>query len=158
MPGTVIGKQLNLGYPGTFSRNGDIVISNRAVSLTATEEIKFGELVQLNADNTVRKLPAGLTAATGFLGIAVRIVKQELVYGQNFGSYKPGEPCDVLERGSVVVTLAGGTPTAGGQVYFNATTRAITATATDVALPNVRFTSGQVDANNTVEITVLTRK
>ena len=156
--GTAIGVAMDLGYPGSFSRNGDCVISNRPVDLNATESIAFGDLVALNPDNTVTKLPAGQSNTDLLLGIAVREVKQFQEVGQDHGDYKAGEPCDVLERGSVTIICETGTPTAGGKVYFVPATAAISAAAAgNVEIPNMRFTTGKRDNNNIVELTVLTR-
>jgi len=158
MPGKAIGIALDLGYPGSFSRNGDFVASTRPVAQNATEQIEFGDLVALNPDNTVSKLPTGETNANKILGVAVREVKQFSAVGQAVGHYRKGEPCDVLERGTVAVLCTAGTPVAGGKVYFNPGTRVITAeSAGNVEIPFMSFTTGKKDANGIVEVTIKTR-
>jgi hypothetical protein len=159
MAGKAIGIKMDLGYPGSFSRNGDCVISARPVDKGASEPIGFGDLTALNADNSVIKLPAAEINAAKILGIALREAKQFQHVGQTEGYYEPGEACDVLERGTVAVVLEGGTPAAGGAVYFNATSRKITAVSTsNIAWPNAVFTTGKVDSNNIVEITIKNRR
>ena len=60
-----------------------------------------------------------------FAGIAVREVKTMLTYPsgttpgvQQVGYYAPGEMAEVLERGSITVPIAYGTPAANAQVYL----------------------------------------
>ena len=74
MPGTVIGKKMNLGFIGKVSRDGDAVIVNRIVSNDeASTPINFGSAVFLNDDNTVRNFKTGDTV-NKFVGIAVATV------------------------------------------------------------------------------------
>lgn len=166
MPGTVIGKAMNVGYPGSFSRNGDFVSSSRPVKTAA---LKFGAAAMLNTDNTYSPATASF-AMTTFAGIALREVKQASVYtSQAAGQYEIGEVGDVIERGPVIVTCVDGTPTAGGLVYICtvagtvAAVGDITANAsnassgTTVQITNARFTTGVKDANNCVEITLIGR-
>lgn len=134
MPGTVIGKSLNLGYAGKISRNGYNTISSRFVKsildgngAETLPSIGFGEAVVLNSDNTYSKFGttgSGVAAATAanFAGIAVAETKQVMTYnyGANSGiaSYAPGQSVDVLSAGSATVFCKEGTPTAGGAVYI----------------------------------------
>lgn len=186
MPGTVIGTTMNLGYPGTFSRNGDCVITARLLSAADTLNCNFGDAVVLNEDSTggtwsgVASFVAGggtVTMAGGgagaFAGIAVREVKSNETYipSPTLGFYAPGAPMDVLERGAIIVPYhafgANAAPKAGGKVYLRvATNGAGTAvgqfeSAADggntVQLTNTWFTTGLLDANNNVEITLLNR-
>lgn len=169
MPGAVVGKTLNYGYPGQVSRSADAIIENRFVKSSDTNSIGFGAPVVLNSDNTYSAFLASGTAAT-FAGIAVREVKTNQTYVTNAtGSYSPGNPCDVLERGSVMVQVNNGTPTANGTVYvriaLNGTIPAgviggFEATAdgaNTIALTNVKFKTGLMDANNVAEVAILTR-
>lgn len=168
MPGKVIGKTMNIGYPGSFSRNADCIIAARCVRTEDDLAIRFGEPVILNADNTYSRFGADNTAAD-FVGIAVREVKQATDYYNPAGSYRPGEPCDVLMRGAVCVEVHNGTPSAGGKVYIRIAENAaypngiiggIEAAAdgaNTIELANVRFTTGNIDGNNVAEITILTR-
>lgn len=116
MPGSVIGIQMDFGYPGQAARHGDEVSRTRPVK-TGTANIKFGAPVVLNSDGTVQLFGASNVAAD-FAGIAMRKVKSAVVYPyQNFGYYSADEPCDVLERGGISAICAWGTPAVGGTVY-----------------------------------------
>lgn len=169
MPGTAIGKSLNLGYPGNVSRSVDAIITNRVVKSTDSASINFGDPVILNSDNTYSKFGATGTAAA-FAGIAARAVKQATVFNSNVqGNYAPGEPCDVLERGSVTVTCNVGTPTAGGAVYARITANgaipagvvggleAAADGANTIQITNAKWKTGKMDANNTAEVTIIQR-
>ena len=169
MPGTTIGKAMNAGYPGTFARNSDCIIANRIVK---TNTINFGEGVVLNSDNTVDPFAASCAFAN-FLGVAVREVKSQVVYlpQPTVGSYLAGQPCDVIERGSVSVKCCVGTPVAGGAVYIRITAnsgivgsavagfeyRADDDSGKCILIANARWTTGYMDANGISEITLLTR-
>ncbi len=165
MPGKVIGTSLNLGYPGSFSRMSDCVISNR----TAKDKIPFGAPVVLNDDNTYSLFATGNTA-DDFVGVAVREVKQQTDFYEVSGIYNKGEPTDVLLRGSVTVEIKNGTPKAQGIVYIrtalnssypNSEIGDFEAAAdgiNTVELKNVKFTTGQIDGNGVAEITILTRQ
>ncbi|MGO4496413.1 hypothetical protein AB4114_11005 [Paenibacillus sp. 2RAB27] len=169
MPGSVVGKALNFGYPGNVSRSLDAVIDNRVVKTTDTVGIAFGEPAILNSDNSYSRFGATGTAAT-FAGIAVRNVKQATVFANNVnGSYAPGDPCDVIGRGSVTVTCNVGTPTPAGGVYVRITANgaipagivggfeAAADGANTILLTNIKWTTGKLDANRTAEVTILSR-
>lgn len=174
MPGSAIGKELNLGYPGTISRSVDTVITARAVKSTVSDgneteaNILFGEPVILNADNTYSRFGSTGTAAT-FAGIAVREVKQATDYYAGAGAYKPGEVMDTVERGSVTVKCNVGTPTAGGDVFIRTVDNPAKPTgvigqfeaeadgANSIKIPNVKWKTGKIDSNKVSEITILTR-
>ena len=181
MTGSVIQLTMNFGYPGSYARTPDDIVMNKPVN-SSSEAIVFGTAVILNSDNTYSKADATLTA-DNFAGIAVREVKQGIMYStygvvDEQGAYKAYDPCDVLLRGNTVVKLGPGqtnhaAPTAGGQVYVRIaedSTNAPNAQVGDfevastvdddetvIALPNVVFTTGEVDANGVVEITIKTR-
>ena len=168
MPGQSIGKTFNYGYPGSFSRSGDCVIANRVLQSTDTNNINFGDPVILNSNNTISALLATGTAAT-FAGVAVREVKQADQYSaQTALAYKPGQPVDFITRGSVMVTVNAGTPTAGGLVYIRIATpaagkpiggfEAAADGANTIQLTNAEFTTGYKDSNNIAEITLLSRQ
>lgn len=183
MPGTVIGKTLNLGYAGKISRNPGNLISARAVKsilngsgVETLQTIGFGDPVVLNTDNTYSRFGdsgTGVSAATAanFAGVAVAEVKQMTTYATNAaGSYLPNQACDVIQIGSVTVVCSEGTPAAGGAVYivtvagttspvgaYVATATPAGAGATAVQITNAQWTTGKVDANGIAEITLLTR-
>jgi hypothetical protein len=169
---------MNLGYPGTFSRNGDCIIAARLVKSTDTNNVYFGDAVFLNGDSTggtfsdAVQIGGSITMAA-FAGIAVREVKSNETFlpVPTLGFYAPGAPCDVLERGAVIVPYhafsANPAPVAGGKVYLRIATNGVgTAvgqfeSAADggntIQLTNAFFTTGLLDANNNVEITLVGR-
>jgi hypothetical protein len=168
MPGTTVGKSMNLGYPGNISRSADAIIENRIVRPADVANINFGDPVILNSDNTYSAFGAAGTAAT-FAGIAVREVKQTTDYINSQGYYTPGQPCDVAHRGSLTVKCNVGTPSAGGSVYVRTVANgAIPAgvvggfeAAADgtnsIKLNNVQWRTGKIDANKVAEVTILSR-
>lgn len=168
MPGTAIGITMNLGYPGNFSRNADCIIANRCVATDDEVAINFGDAVILNDDDTYSRFGAS-NVASDFAGVAIREVKQATDYYKPAGSYLAGQACDALLRGSVCVIVRNGTPTSGGKVYIriaensaypNGVIGGFEAAADGdktILLPNVKFTTGNIDSNNISEITILTR-
>lgn len=174
MPGSVIGKELNLGYAGTVSRSIDSIITPRVVKskinngIETEPNIAFGEPVALNSDNTYSRFGATGTAAT-FAGIAIREVKQATDYYAANGAYLPGEICDVIERGSVTVVCNAGTPTAGGKVYVRIAANASVPNgvigqfeaaadgANTIEIPNARWKTGKLDSNKVAELTIINR-
>ena len=117
MPGKVIGTSMNVGYPGTQSRQADAIIQNRVADGT----IAFGLAVKLTADNKWKQIGSGDTASN-VAGIAVREVVQANVYNpQSNPDYLDGTPADVMVRGNCIVKCQKGTPTAGSAVYVRIT-------------------------------------
>lgn len=168
MPGRVIGIELPLGYPGSFARTPDCIIMNRLVKENGGP-IPFGKPVILNGDNTYSAFGTGATAAQ-FAGIAIREVKQATnYYNQNEVSYLDGQQCDVLERGNIVVKCPKGTPTAGGKVYIRTVANesypgsqigdfeAEADTGKTVEVPGLAWTTGKMDGNKCVELTIKNR-
>ncbi len=173
MPGTVIGKIMNFGYPGNISRSVDAIVDNRILksSLVGGVEqntpVAFGEPVILNPDNTYSRFGATGTM-TSISGIAVREVKQSTSYSSAIGQYNPGEGMDVLVRGTATVLCNNGTPTAGGNVYVriaantsfpNGIVGQFEAAAdgtNTILITNMKWTTGQVDSNGVAEVTITT--
>lgn len=180
MPGSVIGIQMDFGYPGQVARHGDEVSRTRPVK-ASTANIKFGAPVVLNSDGTVQLFGASNVAAD-FAGIAMRKVKSAVVYPyQNFGYYSEKEPCDILERGGISAICAWGTPSVGTTVYvrigvtegtspagaaigdLGAAAEVIPGeggdpdTVNTVALTDVVWSS-VADANSVAEVTIKTRQ
>jgi len=167
MPGTVIGKVMNLGYYGKISRDADAIVDQRVLNKSLGSNVAFGTAMLLNSDNTVAPF-VGATS-TVFAGIAVAEVKQATDYSTQTSSYAPGAACDFLTRGAIIVKCVKGTPTAGGVVYVRKTLNATYPNAlvgdfeaeadstNTVALTNVTFTTGIRDANNAVEVTILSK-
>lgn len=163
MPGKVIGKTMNYGYPGTVSRSRDAVID----TFPAKADIEFGAPVVLNSDGTVSPFGASGTAAK-FIGFAVRAVKQAYDLEGN-AHYAKNEPVDVLTRGSCTVHCASGTPAQQGAVYIQVvaetgvaavgdiTAVASSTAANSVALTNAVWATSHKDAYGNAEATVITR-
>jgi len=162
MPASVIGKSLNIGYPGNVSRNDPrTFVMNRPVKTAA---IPFGLPVKLNADNTY-DLFAYDSAAAVFAGIALRNVKQQSVFATNTtGQYEVNEGCDVMQQGFMTVLVnATASLTAGGAVwavfsaahvfkYFDIVEPA--ATDTGVLITNAKWFTGVKDGNNVAELQI----
>lgn len=172
MPGKVIGIKMNTGYVGTVSASADAIIQARI----AKKLIKFGEpVVLVAAENKylgVADSVAGGASftATQFAGIAVREVIQANVYDpQETPGYAADSVVDVLTRGQCTVLCQRGTPTAGGTVYVRTVANDSYPTAVVggfeaaddsgkvVALTNVQWTTGNMNADKVAEVTVLTR-
>jgi hypothetical protein len=90
MPGAVIGKALNLGYPGNVSRSADAIIDNRVVKSTDAAGINFGDPAILNPDNTYSKfgttsslLTAALVSTTAYTSLAVQALTDNLNAGES---------------------------------------------------------------------------
>lgn len=184
-PGTAIGIQMNLGYLGSYSRNGDCIIMTRkvrkfSVGTTPAGNINFGDAVILNPDSlggTWQQWADYISGSSGtptfamFGGFAAREVKsfETFIPIPTINFYAANSPCDVIERGSVIVKCAVGTPTAGGLVYCRKTLNgaipagllgSIEATVdgtNQVLLTNCYFTTGVMDANLCTEITLVSR-
>ncbi|HBC94380.1 MAG TPA: hypothetical protein DCZ10_16140 [Pelotomaculum sp.] len=169
MPGQAIGTSMLYGYPGTVSRTPDSIIMNRPVKDTDETGPAFGEPVVLNTDNTYSRFGATGAMAT-FGGVAIREVKQTADYYSAEGQYQPGEACDVIQRGSVMVLCNIGTPTAGGEAYIRTElgsnplgvvgqfeAAAAADGGTTVEITNCRWKTGLKDANNVAELEILTK-
>lgn len=179
MPGKVIGTSLNLGFPGSYSRNGDCIIATRLVKSTDINNINFGDAVFLNGDSAggtysgIAQL-AGAATFAAFAGIAVREVKSNETFlpVPTLGFYAPNAPADVLERGATIVPYhafgANPAPVAGGPVFLRiALNGAGTAigqyeSAADggntIAITNAKWTTGVLDGNSNIELTLLSRQ
>ena len=163
MPGKVIGKVMNYGYPGTVSRSRDAVID----TFPAKVDIEFGAPVVLNSDGTVSPFGASDTAAK-FIGFAVRAVKQAYNLDGD-AHYAKNEPVDVLTRGTCTVHCAASTPVQQSAVYIqkvaetgvaavgDITGTASSTAANSVALTNAVWAAGHKDAYGNAEATVLSR-
>lgn len=165
MPGKVIGTSMNVGYPGTQSRQADAIIQNRV----ADGAIAFGLAVKLTAANKWKQIAAGDDVAD-VAGIAVREVVQANVYNpQSNPDYLDGTPADVMVRGNCIVKCQKGTPKAGDAVYVRITAddthpeylvggfETTSDGAKTVKVTNIEWTTGVMDSNLACEVTVKTR-
>ena len=167
MPGKVIGISMNVGYPGTQSRQADAIIQNRVSNGT----IAFGQAVAVTNDNKWRLVTEGDTAAV-VAGIAVREVVQANTFDtQSNPDYVANMPCDVMVRGNCTVKCQRGTPASGAAVYvrlkkndtypnavvggFEAETDATAGNT--IQLANIEWTTGIMDSNGNAEVTIKTR-
>lgn len=168
MSGKSIGISMNYGFPGTYARTPDDIVTSRQLK-EGSAAVPFGACLMTNTDNTYSPVDGTFTASR-FGGVALRIVKQAVSYtDQNETAYNAGEMVSAINRGAVVVKCNSGTPTAGGKVYVRIKANASVVggvvggfeAAADgentVELTNVQWTNGYVDANGVAEITILTR-
>lgn len=169
MTGSAIGLSLGFGFKGNYSRTPDDITFPKIV-YAASANIPFGMPVVQRTDNTVVSPATTVMTTSNFGGFALAIVKQLNTYpsssNNTSGYYAADQVCDVLKRGNMVTELVHGTPTAGGQVYIRTVLngafpleivgdiRADADSSNTIAAPNVIFTTGYLDANNMVEITI----
>jgi hypothetical protein len=137
---------LNNGFLGQVSRTGagEPLIVARLANASNKNNIVFGDPVVLQQDSTggtytqvkdfitnnsglvtpTRAPIVPVTNVLPFAGFAVREVKTYLGYPlppgtSQVGYYAAGQMCEVLERGSICVSIPlGGTAYANGQVYL----------------------------------------
>ena len=143
MQNQIIGKTLQHGYAGSYSRQPDTIIDTHP----AAGAIAFGAGVVYGTGGAVRTAATGDTAAA-FVGGAVREVKSALNYlNQNAGSYAQYDAVPVIKRGCVNVICQNGTPALDGDVYLR-----ITANASKPNCPVGGFEAA-ADSTNTVKLT-----
>ncbi len=168
MSGKAIGISMNYGFPGTYARTPDDIVTSRQLK-EGSDDVPFGMALCANGDNTYSPVRADFTAAK-FGGVALRVVKQATAYDdQTATAYHAKDLVNAINRGAVVVTCNHGTPTAGGSVYVRIKANssipagvvggfeAEADSTNTVQLTNVQWTNGYVDANGVAEITILTR-
>jgi len=207
MPGTTIGTQMNTGFAGQYSRNGDEIVEEKTVESGSTynttsypNNIYFGDAVILLSaspsepggtyvdvvafagNSGTPAMNANGNTTSAFAGFCVRQVKQQLTINafggaqsanNQVGYYAPGNPCDVLVRGSVSAAnyyakSGNSAPVPNGPVYLRISTNGAGTfvgaleTQSDsphtIQLTNCAWTTGVVDTvNGTIEVTVTTR-
>lgn len=182
MPGFVIGTQMGLGFLGQFARNGDYVVrGDRPVQSTDAAGPTFGQPCCFNSNDTISSVPqfianSGTPAMANFAGFAVREVKTMETFIQSgnsaptVGGYAPGQACDIIKRGNVIVQFqpaVSSSASAGGAVYLRISTNASYPSAVvggiesaadsthTIQLTNCQFFTGLIDSNNLVEIEML---
>ena len=166
MAGKVIGKTLPFGFRGNPSRSPDTIIE--PFVNTGSANIEYGEPVVYDPSTKgVRKIASTDTGSVLIVGIAVRRIGQPYADDPQGYYYKQYDMVDVLVRGSIMVELAAATSIAAhGAVYVRNGSGGsskpaggiVCASDTDtVQMPNAVFATGEYDANNIAEITILTR-
>jgi len=165
MPGKAIGKSLNHGFAGNFARNPDLIAVTRPNN--GGSPVVFG--TALMADDVGGVLPIDSTfTADKFVGITGSAVKSAFNYleqGERGGEYAPKEPVTVIQRGSISVICADGTPIIGGAVFVRiiengdkkiGDLETVLDGSDNVELTNAQWGSG-ADTNKVAELVLLTR-
>ena len=130
MPGSTVGTQMNVGYPGQYSRNGDCIIAAHPVRSTDTILPNFGDACVMNYDAagdvsscqqsvTGSSVNPTMTQATAgcFMGVFAREVKTLVSFVPQpgavavLGGYSAGQIADIIERGNVTVQIQNPAPT-----------------------------------------------
>lgn len=120
MPGQVISKYLNNGFPGQYAEQGDHIV--KTFSNTGDATLNFGAAVFGLSGGVAAVGSTGLTpSATNFKGVAIAQVKTANAYNpQALGGYTQNQPTPVIERGGVAVQVnntAVNPPVIDGAVY-----------------------------------------
>ena len=166
--GSTIGKIMDNGFAGSYSRQPDMVIDTHA----AGGAIDFGrpvvDLSGASVDIPTYLLTASSFSADDFQGVAVREVKSATNYAdQGKGSYAQGEAVPVMKRGRVNVICQKGTPAYNGDVYVRVEDNSSYPTAVvggfeaaadstkTVKLTNAKW-RGSADSNGVAELSILT--
>lgn len=139
------------GIPGALTRAEGQATIEPGIFNSAAPVTAYGVPVKL-VNGKVQPLAAAADAVYGIL------VRPFPITGANandpLGVAVPPTSgvCDVLRRGYIAVKNTAGVPAKGAQVYIDATTFAITATAaSNTALAGAKFT-GAADSAGNVEI------
>lgn len=158
MGGKVL-SSFNNGYAGAISRAvDDIVIS---LGNGSEGNLAFGKPVFLvSGQDACIPFDAETCTADNFLGFTVRAAdKTPDTYGSSRGDYAPGDPVDVLVRGSMAVTMDSSAQI-GSPVYIRKADGALVtnpgAEGTTVLLPNVTVRRNR-DSTRTAEIVITER-
>lgn len=162
-----VGSTQNLAVGMLVSAAG-VVVGTTISAITSATAITLS----INASSSQSAVPMYVAELAG---IAVREVKTQLTYPQSptgappITSYAPGDMTEVLQVGSITVSIPVGTPETAGQVYYRIATNGTypagvvgdLETGLDfpnvVAFPNCVFRTGVLDANNVAEITLTKR-
>lgn len=164
MAGKVIGASLNHGFAGNFARQPDLIAVTRPNN--ADVNIRFGSAVMADENGGVIPISADFTADK-FVGVAGSETKSAFDYlDQNKGGeYAPKEAVTVVQRGSISVICAAGTPVVGGDVFVRTVAdggkqvgdlEAVDDEGKNVKLTNAQW-GGGTDVNKVAELVLLTR-
>ena len=152
-------KAFTNGWPGAVSRSVDNIIISMKNGSGA--DIPFGVPVFLVAgDNSCRGFAADSASADTFLGFAVRAAdKTPDAYGSNEAVFAPGDPVDILVRGSTVLRFANNAAP-GAAVYIRKSDGALVTTpgaeGSTLKLPEVTVRTPR-DENDKAEVVLLKR-
>ncbi len=161
--GKVLAK-FNNGWPGTASRsNDDVIVSLKNAGSAA---IQPGAPVFLYNSVTpagVRGFISGTTTDADFVGFAVRVPDKTADTwgnGSNTAPWNPGDPVDVLVRGSMAVSCGTSSAKMGQQVYIRKDDAVLVTNAgaegTTVILPDTYIRTPR-DSAGCCELTVTKR-
>jgi hypothetical protein len=161
---------------GPVLEGDSIVIGANGQTVTASATANIGATAisvtsfTANAAYAIGAAVAASNTFAQFAGVAVREVKQSTVYfGGGTAQYNPGDPCDVIQQGSVIVTCQNGTPAARSPVYIRTALNSAYPNAViggweaaadgtnSVLISNAQWKTGLMDTNNSAEVTLLTR-
>ena len=158
----VIGKSLNNGYAGSYSRQPDQIIDTHI----AAGAFNFGAALVYSSGNVVEF--GATNVAADFVGVASREVKTTPNYTTGVGGYLSGDPVPVFKRGRILVKCQNGTPALNGDVYVRVALNAsypdaviggyeaASDTTNSVKLTNAKW-RGPADANGIAELSILTQ-
>lgn len=172
MNGQTIGKTMNNGFAGSYSRQPDMIIDSHPTA----SEITFGEPVVYDGVKVASVGEAlkastltGSSVAGAFVGVGAREVKSATEYLTNgAGKYHLGEIAAILKRGRVNVICQKGTPALNGDVYVRVEANTSYPTAVvggfeaaadstkTVKLGNAKW-RGAADGNGVAELSILTQ-
>lgn len=155
----VIGKIMNNGFAGAYSRQPDQIIDTR---FAGSGGVAFGQAVKYSSGSVVG-FGAG-DAATAFVGVAAREIKTSLPNGT--AGYAENEPVPVFKRGRINVKCNVGTPALNGDVYVRIAANALipdgvvggfeasSDSTNSVKLTNAKW-AGAADANGIAELEIM---
>jgi hypothetical protein len=177
---------LNLGFIGSFTRGGNRTVSARQVLSTTATPLQFGQSTIIVPDQLGGTFQSVFDFITGggtmtaalFAGIATRNVTTGGSFPYNpdvptIGSYLPGNIGEVGQWGSMLVPInvGSGSAEATSKVFMRIAANgafplgvlggfegvADGSNTIDLSTVGVVFTTGVVDANGNMEITMKTR-
>lgn len=155
----VIGKVMDNGFAGAYSRQPDQIIDTR---FAGSGGVAFGQAVKYSSGAVVG-FGAG-DAATAFVGVAAREVKTTDANGT--AGYAENEPVPVFKRGRINVKCNVGTPALNGDVYVRIAANALipdgvvggfeasSDSTNSVKLTNAKW-GGAADANGIAELEIM---
>ncbi len=153
--------QFTRGFAGGVTRAFDnVIVSIKNVSADA---IPFGAPVFLKTSSPqgVQGFISGTTTEDTFVGFACRVAdKTPPAADSSLGRFEPGEPVDILVRGSMCVPCASAAAKIGDRLYIRKSDSALVNSAgaegTTVPVPNTTI-RGIRDTESRVEIVITKR-